>query len=128
MPGGDRTGPEGYGPRTGRNLGYCAGYNSPGFTKGVPRGRGFGFGRGWGRGFGRGFWGRGRGFWRRGYYPEPYYEPDPYYPPYQQQVSPESSRNEEKSYLENMVKSLEGELKLIKERLQELSKEKKEEP
>ena len=29
MPGGDRTGPEGYGPRTARRLGYCAGYDSP---------------------------------------------------------------------------------------------------
>jgi len=122
MPGGNRTGPEGYGPRTGRGLGYCSGYDSPGFAKGAPRGRGFG------RGYGRGYWGRGRGFWRRGYYPEPYYEPAPYYPAYQQQVSPESSREEEKSYLEDMVKGLESELKAIKERLQELSKEKKEVP
>jgi len=125
MPGGDRTGPEGYGARTGRGLGYCSGYDSPGFTKGTPRGKGFG--RGWGRGYGQGYWGRGRGFWRRGYYPEPNYEPAPYYPPYQQQVSPESSR-EEKAHLEDMVKGLEGELKAIKERLQELSKEKREAP
>jgi len=103
---------------------FCAGYNSPGFTKGVPRGRGFGFGRGWGRGFGRGFWGRGRGFWRRGYYPEPHYEPAPYY----RATSPEPSGEGEKSYLEEMVKGLEEELKAIKERLQELSKEKKEAP
>jgi len=127
MPGGDRTGPAGYGSRTGRGLGYCSGYDSPGFTKGAPRGGG-GFGRGWGRGFGRGFWGRSRGFWRRGYYPEPYYEQASYYPPYQQQVSPESSREEEKVYLKDIVKGLEGELKAIKERLQELSKEKKESP
>ena len=116
MPGGDRTGPEGYGPRTGRSLGYCAGYSSPGFTNGVPRGRGFGFGRG--------FWGRGRGFWRRGYYPEPHYEPVPYY----WATSPEPSGEDEKSYLEKMVKGLEEEFKAIKERLQELSKEKKEAP
>ena len=31
MPGGDRTGPLGLGPRTGRGLGYCSGYNRPGF-------------------------------------------------------------------------------------------------
>lgn len=30
MPGGDRTGPLGKGPRTGRAAGYCAGYNVPG--------------------------------------------------------------------------------------------------
>jgi len=48
MPYGDGTGPDGRGPRTGRGLGYCNGYNSPGFTRGVPMGRnrGFGFGRG----------------------------------------------------------------------------------
>jgi len=121
MPGGDRTGPEGRGPRTGRTLGYCAGYNSPGFTKGTPIGRGFG--RGWGRGFGRGSWGRGRGFWRRGYYPEPYYEPEPYYPEYRDRVPPEQIKKEEKAHLENLVKDLEEELKAIKERLQEISKE-----
>jgi hypothetical protein len=50
---GDKTGPMGQGPITGRSLGYCAGYESPGFT------RGFGGSRGKGRGFGGG--GRGRG-------------------------------------------------------------------
>ena len=57
MPRGDRTGPEGRGQMTGRGLGYCAGYDQPGFTAG---GRGRGFGRGYGRGMsGRGF---GRGY------------------------------------------------------------------
>ncbi len=61
MPGGDRTGPLGLGPRTGRGLGYCSGYNRPGFMSRV-FGR-FGWGRGGrGRGFGRGR-GRGRRFW-----------------------------------------------------------------
>ncbi|KUK37400.1 MAG: Uncharacterized protein XD67_1303, partial [Thermodesulfobacterium commune] len=31
MPWGDRTGPLGLGPRTGRGLGYCSGANTPGF-------------------------------------------------------------------------------------------------
>jgi len=121
MPGGDRTGPEGFGSRTGRGLGYCSGYDSPGSAKGFTRGRGFG--RGWGRGLRRGYFGRGRGFWHRGYYPDEYYEPAPYYP---QQVETGSTKEQEKAYLENMVKSLEEELKVIKERLNELSKEKKE--
>ncbi|MGM0414857.1 MAG: DUF5320 domain-containing protein [Bacillota bacterium] len=30
MPGGDRTGPRGEGPMTGRGAGYCNGFNSPG--------------------------------------------------------------------------------------------------
>ena len=32
MPTGDRTGPMGQGPRTGRGAGYCAGYENPGFA------------------------------------------------------------------------------------------------
>ncbi|MBN2421927.1 DUF5320 domain-containing protein [Candidatus Woesearchaeota archaeon] len=57
MPQGDRTGPNGQGSMTGRGMGYCNGYNSPGFTRGMPMGRGFGYSRGFGfrRGFGRGF-------------------------------------------------------------------------
>lgn len=70
MPAGDRTGPAGAGPRSGRGLGYCSGYNSPGYTKGVPRGgAGYGFGRGPGYGAG-GRRGRGHYGWgARGYYP-----------------------------------------------------------
>lgn len=50
MPSGDRTGPLGQGPRTGRGGGFCSGFAVPGFMN---RGGGFGRGRG----------GRGRG-WR----------------------------------------------------------------
>ncbi len=32
MPGGDGTGPVGYGPRTGRGAGYCSRYPLPGFA------------------------------------------------------------------------------------------------
>jgi hypothetical protein len=49
MPGGDRTGPMGAGPRTGRGMGYCSGYNWPGYTHpdlGFRSGFGYG-GRGW---------------------------------------------------------------------------------
>ncbi|MEJ2241226.1 MAG: DUF5320 domain-containing protein [Candidatus Bathyarchaeota archaeon] len=58
MPRGDKTGPSGAGPMTGRAAGYCAGYSVPGYTNrpyGYGRGmrRGRGFGRGWGRGYGR---------------------------------------------------------------------------
>lgn len=72
------------GPMTGRGLGYCAGYDRPGYEADLTeaRGRGFGwghgrgpgprmgFGRGFGRagGFGRGF-GRGRG-WNQDSYPD----------------------------------------------------------
>ena len=119
MPGGDRTGPEGYGPRSGRGFGYCSGYDSPGYTKGVPRG-----GRGFGGGFGRGYgWGRGRGYgyrWRS----FPYYWDNPdQYPsvPY-----PQRDKND-KTYLENLIKELEGELSSLRDRLKNLTKKKEEE-
>jgi Family of unknown function (DUF5320) len=51
MPGGDRTGPMGTGPGTGRGLGYCGGYDAPGFANPVFD-RGLGWRRGWGGGFG----------------------------------------------------------------------------
>jgi hypothetical protein len=78
MPWGDRTGPAGLGPMTGRAAGYCAGYPVPGFAN--PYVGGWGWGMGWGRGRGRGrgwgFRGWGRGF-RWGYPPYGY---APYYP------------------------------------------------
>ena len=43
MPRGDRTGPMGSGPMTGRGAGYCGGFGAPGFTN--PAGRGCGRGR-----------------------------------------------------------------------------------
>jgi hypothetical protein len=116
MPGGDRTGPLGRGPMTGRALGYCTGSNMLGYA--TP-GFGRGFGRGGGRGLGR-RWGRGRGFWWRGY-SDPYYYQQPY-----MDVYPQPTKEEEKTYLESMIKSLEEEIKMIKERLQKISKEKKE--
>ena len=102
MPDGDGTGPMGHGPMTGRAAGFCAGYPNPGYSK--P-----GYGQGFGRGRGRGV-GRGRRFWYRGYNDVPFIQP---------------STEEEKVYLENLVKNLKDELKAIKDRLQNLSKEKK---
>jgi hypothetical protein len=71
MPGGDRTGPIGAGPRTGRAAGFCAGYGMPGFANPVlGRGRGLGYGRGYARGGGRGwrhrYWATGVPGWGRG--------------------------------------------------------------
>jgi hypothetical protein len=66
MPFGDRTGPRGMGPMTGRGVGFCAGFGQPGFTSPMPLRGWFGFGRGFGRG-------RGRGMGRRWFSPYPYY-------------------------------------------------------
>jgi len=60
MPGGDRTGPFGEGPLTGRGAGLCRGYSSPGYVTARGRGGGFWRGSGGGRGGGRG--------WRNMYY------------------------------------------------------------
>ena len=63
MPGGDRTGPVGMGPMTGRAAGLCAGNSVPGYANPVGRRGFFGFGRG--RGFGMRGGGRG---WRHWFY------------------------------------------------------------
>jgi hypothetical protein len=67
MPGGDRTGPQGMGPRTGRAAGFCAGYDVPGFMN-PQQSRWGGTGRAGGRGMayrhgqqGGAGWGHGRG-------------------------------------------------------------------
>ena len=91
MPRGDKRGPNGMGPMTGRGLGYCAGYDAPGFVSDAPPrggagyGRGYGFGRRGGMGSGPGFgFGRGRGFghgWGFRNYPVPGFDVDPTYDP-----------------------------------------------
>ena len=106
MPRGDRTGPDGMGQMTGRGMGYCAGYDSPGFTKGIPRG---------GAGHGRGFRG-GLGYNQRGFYPGQY----PTYP------QPGNYSNvSEKTLIENEIKVIEEQLQALGTRLAELSKEEK---
>src|SRR4030042_1031914 len=116
MPKGDRTGPSGLGPRTGRAAGYCAGYPVPGF------GRGLGFGRGWGRGRGRGF---GRGFRRRCWtYPPAYpyaYPPAYTYPPRMYPATPlPQSPEDELAALEDYKKETEEERASIGQEITDL--------
>ncbi len=59
MPGGDRTGPAGMGPMTGRGAGFCAGYGTAGYMNNAGNCNGGCGGRGLGRGVGRSL---GRGF------------------------------------------------------------------
>ncbi len=125
MPAGDRTGPWGLGPRTGRGLGYCSGFQAPGFMfpgPGLGFGRGFGYGRGRGRGMGLG---SGRGFWRPrfgGFYGYPYsaMAPFPYGPP-----DNPFSRGDEEAVLAGQAEAMEAGLRQIRERLEELNKLKK---
>jgi hypothetical protein len=119
MPRGDRTGPWGAGPMTGRAAGYCAGYPVPGFMN-PGRGYGRGFGRGWGRGFGRGF---GRGWY---VYPPPALGQAAYpqvYPPVTQPQSPKQEVAALENYQKELVAEkadLEKEMDDIKARIEEL--------
>lgn len=118
MPRGNRTGPMGMGPMTGRAGGYCGGFGMPGYANPAP-GPGAGIGFGWGRGFAGGgrawrnmFYATGRPGWRRfgGYgapsgYPVPYPKPDPEF---------------EKQAMKDQAEILQAELELIKKRLAEV--------
>jgi len=127
MPGGDRTGPMGAGPMTGRGVGICAGFGTPGYMNpGYGRGFGGGFGRGFGRGMGRGFGGGGRGWrnmyyatglpgWARANYPAA---------PGEQYWEGEQSVRDELSALRQESKQLTKTLESINKRIEELQEQK----
>ncbi len=134
MPGGDRTGPMGAGPMTGRGAGICAGNDVPG-NMNLSSGR---FGRGFGRGQGgrftnRSLRGGGRGWrhqyyatgvpgWARGYdYPYPYpagYAVDPGVATTSRMV-----RDDELAYLKEQAHHFEGALDDIRARVNELQQQ-----
>jgi len=95
MPAGDRTGPRGMGPKTGRGQGYCTGSNNLGFGRRQGMGRGRGMGR---RGQGRGF----RNFPMK---------------------IPNDSPKEEIEILKTQKKDLEKNMEEIDKRLEELNKQ-----
>ncbi|MFZ5917305.1 MAG: DUF5320 domain-containing protein [Chloroflexota bacterium] len=106
MPAGDRTGPRGMGPMTGRGMGYCAGYAAPGFTNSE---LGLGWGRGW-RGGGRGWrhWyhATGRPAWARAWGFGPYAAP--------------LTGEQESELLKSQAEALKRELDAISKRLNEI--------
>ena len=108
MPRGDRTGPEGRGPMTGRRAGYCAGFAVPGYMNPGYAGYGFrpGFmgrmGGGRGRGYRNMYYATGLPAWARGGFPaySPAYGPGfapGYAPGYMPGYTP--SAEEEKLFL-----------------------------
>ncbi len=105
MPAGNRTGPWGFGPRTGRGRGFCSGFQAPGYMYPGP-GLGYGGGFGLGRGFGRGM-GRGRGFWR---------------PRFGRFWGYSFSPVDEEAFLVGQAEALQAELRQIEARLKELKK------
>lgn len=113
MPGGDRTGPRGMGPMTGRGFGWCRGAwegGSPGSHHGPTPGFGYGRSRGWRHcnyatglpGWARG--GRGR-FWPMGY----------------SQWSPQ----DELDYLKEYTQGLEEALNATRSRMAEIERTRK---
>lgn len=120
MPRGDRMGPAGWGPMSGRAAGYCAGYGVPGYMNPMPDGGAWAPGAGMGRG-GRGrghrnmYWATGMTGWQRGAmgYPGAYgfAGPAPFYEP---------SAEQELAALRNQVKLMEEGLQQTQERIREL--------
>ena len=129
MPGGDRTGPMGQGPMTGRAAGYCTGAVAPGYMNPGP-GRGF-----WRGGRGGGSWGRGRGGgrgWRNWYYATGvpgwaragwgYGPPAAYGVPF----GPSMTREQEMELLREQADYFNEALEDIKKRIEEISLREKE--
>ena len=124
MPYGDRTGPMGFGPMSGRGAGYCAGYAVPGYANPVGGRMGMGYGMGYGRGWGRGF-GRGRSIRRGAYYGYPSYVPYAAIPPvYPYQGTMDSKQ--EMDLLQSEAEDIKAELEAVNRRIDELKKENKE--
>jgi len=125
MPGGDRTGPMGMGPMTGRGAGYCAGFSVPGYMNpgfgGGWFGRGW-FGRGRGRGGGRGwrnwFYATGLTGWQRAAMGWPAWGVPPAVPP----ASGTAGAQGEAELLRQQAEYLSGTLDEIRKRLDELEK------
>lgn len=127
MPAGDRTGPMGAGPMTGRGMGICAGYGVPGYMNS-------GFGRGFGGGRGRGFGMGGGGYgWRHRYYAtgRPGWVRDYSYHRYPVNPDYEAesllNADDEIVYLKQESKRFERILKDVNKRLDELQSKEKEE-
>ena len=113
MPGGDRTGPAGHGPMTGRGAGTCAGYPAPGFVNLGGRAGARGFGRGGGGGGWRHrhrYHAAGVPGWRHAWTtPPPYTAPNvpPFAPMMAKEQELEALRNQAK-YFEQMLEDLRG--------------------
>jgi len=129
MPGGDRTGPAGMGPMTGRAAGYCAGYPVPGYMNpAYGRGYGFGIGRG-GRGRRNWFYATGLPGWQRAAYGYPawggYVQGAPPYgytqTPYGAPGMP--SKEQEIEMLKSQAENLQNALGQINKRIEELEAE-----
>ncbi|MDY6933132.1 MAG: DUF5320 domain-containing protein [Spirochaetota bacterium] len=125
MPGGDGTGPVGFGPMTGRAAGYCAGYNMPGYANPVGArgfgGRGYFGGGGRGRGYRNMFYATGLPGWMRFGYAPNYGGASPFVG-----VNPPVSKEDEAGFLREQANYFQRALDDINNRLDELEKAKNE--
>ena len=102
MPQGNRRGPEGAGPMTGRAMGYCTGQTVPGYANRAT-GTGVGRGMGW-----RNAHGYGRGLRRRYFHPDESFE----------DLAP--TKEEELHDLKTQAKRLERTLEEVNKRIKNL--------
>jgi hypothetical protein len=102
LPRGNKMGPMGFGPRSGRGAGFCAGYPAPGYLNPGPR--------------------RGRAFWHRGWgwchHPVPGHSM-PYYPGY---CVSQPNPDDERAILEDQAKMLQAEIDALKTDLKEIER------
>lgn len=111
MPRGDKTGPMGMGPMTGRRGGYCAGFSMPGYAN--PYAWGGGRAAWGGRGYRHWFYASGLPGWARfGAIPGQAWAPAAGYPPVAQQ--------QEIDLLRNQARSLKEQLEAVEKRIGEL--------
>ena len=150
MPRGDRTGPMGHGPMTGRGAGYCAGFDTPGFMNTGSR-AGMGLRRGAGGRGGHGYRHRNvyyatglPGWMRYGYSPgwggmppggqylqqtgqlpqaTEWFEEQSGTQPDQPQTPIQPSKEQEIQILENQLDVLTDQVDQIKQRIEELRSE-----
>lgn len=106
MPYGDRTGPFGMGPRTGRGMGYCSGFTYPGYMNPAFGGRFFGRGRG----FRHWYYATGLPFWARSAFMCQM--------PYMQELTPK----DELEMLKNQAEILRRQLQEVEEEIGTLKK------
>ena len=122
MPGGDRTGPLGMGPMTGRAAGYCAGFAAPGFMN-APGGRGFGpRGGGRGRGWRNWFYATGLTGWQRAAAGVPAFGGGPYAAAFQAgpAVPPAATREQELGVLKQQAAAMEQQMRQLQEQIERL--------
>jgi hypothetical protein len=115
MPGGDRTGPLGYGPMTGRGAGFCSGYGTPGYSNaGSGRGRGLGCG---GRGWRNMYYAMGLPGWAQWYPADPArtgYKGPSYYGDFTPEREIEALK-EQANFFQKQIETLNGHIKELEE-------------